>query len=117
MIMSRTAQRVLLVVGWLLIFGLTVNAVIQDGLALLYNWAFGASSLLILTDLVVELTLISIFIWVDARRRGRNPVPWIVTTLIFGGVGSLGYLLARTFDPDAPPVFGGVFSAKAGSTR
>ena len=103
--MSATGKRALLAIGWLIILGLTISAVTQDGLALLYNWAFGASSRLILIDLGFELTLISSFIYIDSRRRGRNPWLWIVVTLILGGIGSLGYLFLRTFDADAPPIF------------
>ncbi len=103
--MSSTVKQALLAIGWLLILGLTINAVVQDGAGLLYNWALGASSLLILTDLAVELTLISIFIYIDARRRGKNPIPWIIVTLVLGGIGSLGYLFLRVLDSDAPPIF------------
>jgi hypothetical protein len=104
--MSLTARRALMAIGWLAILGFTVNAVVQDGVSLLYRaWTDSWSSCLIINDFLIELILVSIFIYFDARRRGKNPIPWIITTLILGAIGSLGYLLVRSFDKDAPPLF------------
>ncbi len=47
-------------------------------------------------DLVLALSLSSIWIWNDARRRGKNPVPWIVATLFTGSIAPLTYLLLRS---------------------
>jgi RsiW-degrading membrane proteinase PrsW (M82 family) len=94
-----------MVLGWLAIAALTVNAIVHDGLSLAYRvFTDSASSALVMTDLIVELILISVFIYWDSRRRGKNPVGWIVVTLILGAIGSLGYLLLRARDKTAPPL-------------
>ena len=51
-------------------------------------------------DLVLALSLVSIWLWRDARRRGRNPLPWLVATLLTGSIAPLTYLLLR---PEAGP--------------
>jgi membrane protein implicated in regulation of membrane protease activity len=47
-------------------------------------------------DLVLALSLVSIWVWSDARKRGKNPVPWIVATLFTGSIAPLTYLLFRS---------------------
>jgi len=49
----------------------------------------------IFVDLVIALTLVMVWIWNDARTRGRVAWPWIVATLAFGSFGPLVYLLVR----------------------
>lgn len=103
--MSRNAQRVLLAIGWLYITGLTVRAIAQDGWGLFtLTFTESATSFLVINDLAVELILISIVLYLDCRRRGKNPWGWIAVTMVLGAVGSLGYLFLRTFDPSAPPL-------------
>ena len=46
-------------------------------------------------DLVLALSLVCIWIWNDARSRGRNPLPWIVATALTGSIAPLTYLLLR----------------------
>lgn len=108
--MNLRAKQALMLVGWLLILGLTIHASVSaasDVIPMFISpWTLPPWTLLVLTDLVVELTLISIFIYWDSKRRGKNPWGWIVVSLILGGVGTLGYLLVRSLDKDAPPVFG-----------
>ena len=103
-------KQALMAVGWLLILGLTIYASVaapNDVIPMfIAPWSLPPWTLLVLTDLLVELTLISIFIYIDSKRRGKNPWGWIVLALILGGVGTLGYLLARSFDKEAPPIFG-----------
>jgi hypothetical protein len=103
--MSLPVRRTVLAVVVLAFLGYTVVALRADG------WGFftrpftdSTSGSLIISDLMVELTLLSIAIHFDARRRGRNPWGWIVVTMTLGAVGSAGYLLARTFDATAPPL-------------
>lgn len=103
--MSRTLSRVVMAAVVLVMLGYTVAAFLADG------WGFftlpftsSTSSSLIVTDLLIELVLLSVAIHVDARRRRRNPWGWIVVTMTLGAVGSVGYLLARSFDPNAPSV-------------
>lgn len=49
----------------------------------------------ILADLVISLTLVTVWMWHDARATGRNIWPWIVVTLALGSFGPLLYLLTR----------------------
>ena len=46
-------------------------------------------------DLVIALTLFMVWMWNDAKKAGRNPLPYIVITLIAGSFGPLFYLLFR----------------------
>ncbi|HTK67494.1 MAG TPA: hypothetical protein VL595_34290 [Pseudonocardia sp.] len=101
--MSLTVRRTALAVVVLGFLGYTAVALRADG------WGFftrpftdSTSGSLIISDLMVELTLLSIGIHYDSRRRGRNPWGWIAVTMTLGAVGSAGYLLARTFDTTAP---------------
>jgi hypothetical protein len=89
----------------LVMLGYTIAAFLADG------WGFftlpftnSTSSSLIVTDLLIELVLLSVAIYFDAHRRGRNPWGWIVVTMTLGAVGTVGYLLARSFDPSAPSI-------------
>ena len=50
----------------------------------------------VLADLVIALSLVSLWLWRDARATGRNPWPWLVLTLVAGSFGPLAYLLMRT---------------------
>ncbi len=53
---------------------------------------------LVLVDYVIILIIsigISIWIFFDARRRGINPKPWIILTLLFWVLGLVGYLALR----------------------
>jgi hypothetical protein len=51
---------------------------------------------LLMLDLVISLTLITIWMVGDAARNGRAFVPFVLITLFFGVAGPLGYLLTRT---------------------
>jgi len=59
-------------------------------------WAAGfanAGSLQLLLDLVIACGLISSWMVVDARAKGRNPWPYVAITLAAGSFGPLLYLL------------------------
>lgn len=60
-------------------------------------------STLILVDLCIALSMVLCWIWVDARRRGVSPWPYLVLTVGTGSVGTLLYLLLRE-RPGAPEV-------------
>jgi uncharacterized membrane protein YfcA len=81
----------------LALFGaLTAAALVQHG-----YWGiiephfktFGAGQ--VFADLVIALTLVMMWIWRDARSRGRNPWPWLFATVLLGSFGPLVYLLTR----------------------
>ena len=91
---SASTQRTLLVTTLVLFGGLTLVAVIRDGLpgtlaAITFNWA----SLQIYVDLVLAVAVISVWIHRDARSRGENPWPWIIAAFIVGMFSPLIYLL------------------------
>ena len=48
-----------------------------------------------LVDLVIALSLVSVWMWQDARDRGWSALPYLVLTLVFGSVGPLVYLIRR----------------------
>jgi hypothetical protein len=52
-------------------------------------------ALLLSADLMIALTLVSIWIWNDARDRGLSPMPYMVLTLLTGSAGPLLYLIRR----------------------
>jgi hypothetical protein len=89
-------QRTLILVVLVLFGALTAAALWHHGL-----WgiiephfrSFGAGQ--VFADLVIALTLVMVWIWHDARERGRNPWPWIAATLALGSFGPLVYLLTR----------------------
>lgn len=56
-------------------------------------------------DLVIELTLVSVWMYFDARKRGTSAIPFIVVSAVFGSLGPLAYLFFRFGDPHAEPIF------------
>ena len=93
-------QRCLIVIT-LILFGLLSAAALWNhgywGIIEPHFRSFGAAQ--VFADLVIALTLVTIWIWRDARSRGRSPVPWVVATLALGSFGPLLYLLSRTSGP------------------
>jgi len=49
----------------------------------------------VLTDLVIALALVMVWMWHDARERGISPYPFLVLTATLGSIGALFYLLRR----------------------
>ena len=49
----------------------------------------------IFVDLVLALSVVSFFVWKDAKAHGRNPWPWLVATLFVGSISPLLYFLVR----------------------
>lgn len=56
-------------------------------------------SLQILLDLVICASIISMWLYQDARQRGINPWPWLVATLAAGSLPVLFYLIVRERSP------------------
>ena len=46
-------------------------------------------------DLVIALTLASVWMVIDARRRSRSAGPYLIVTLLFGAAGPLLYRVMR----------------------
>lgn len=62
---------------------------------LLSTW----SGVQVLADLSIALTMILVWMVVDARRRGIAALPFIVATLALGSIGPLAYLVRREWTP------------------
>ncbi|HKN00404.1 MAG TPA: hypothetical protein VJX23_07790 [Candidatus Binataceae bacterium] len=55
-------------------------------------------------DLIIELTLVSLWMYFDARKRGTSAIPFIVIAVVFGSLGPLAYLFLRFRDTGAEPI-------------
>ena len=62
--------------------------------------AFGANPWImqVTLDLVLALSMVCLWMWSDARKRGKNALPWIVATAFIGSIAPLTYLLLRPND-------------------
>ena len=54
-----------------------------------------AASLTLLVDLVISLTIISVYMGNDAYEHRISVLPYLLLTLAFGSVGPLFYLIRR----------------------
>jgi hypothetical protein len=79
---------------------LNVFAAVTAGLAGLGSAVLGVNawSAVIVTDLAIALGMVSVWVYRDARRRGKSPAPYIALTLATGSLGPLLYLLVRGDD-------------------
>lgn len=87
-------RRIVLIVTLIAFLALTTLAVLQHGYAGIFMQqfqSFGGAQVLV--DLVIALTLFLIWMWNDAKAAGRNPLPWVLLTLVLGSIGALIYLL------------------------
>jgi len=60
----------------------------------------------VLVDLTIAVSLIGVWMWNDAKRRGMSPLPYLVASLFLGSLGPLAYLLRTSGDAanEAPAV-------------
>jgi hypothetical protein len=56
----------------------------------------------VLVDLAIALGLVLVWLFRDARQRGRNPWPWLLLTLAAGSFGPLLYLLTQPASVRSP---------------
>ncbi len=93
---SQPMQRTLIIVTLLLFGALTAAALWQHGYWGIVEPHFQTlAGAQVFADLVIALVLVMVWMWHDARSRGRNVWPWIVLTLATGSIGPLLYLLTR----------------------
>jgi hypothetical protein len=72
---------------------LTAYAVAQHGLVGIFQLAFANTATITLAvDLLIALSLITVWMWQDARDRGVTPIPYLLLTMTLGSVGPLLYL-------------------------
>jgi len=75
---------------------LTAYAVWQFGIVGVFDAAFAnVATITLFADLVISLSLVSIWMILDARQRGASSLPYVVTTLLLGSIGPLLYLIRR----------------------
>jgi hypothetical protein len=76
---------------------LNVYAVVSAGLAGLGTAVVGVNawSAVLVTDLAIALAMVCVWVYRDAKRRGKSPAPYIALTLATGSIGPLLYLLVR----------------------
>ena len=75
---------------------LTVIAVSQHGYWGFFDEAFSSwATRLLAADLVICLVLVSLWMWQDAQRRGRNVWPFLALATLFGAAGPLLYLITN----------------------
>ncbi|CAM2009293.1 hypothetical protein [Acanthopleuribacter pedis] len=55
------------------------------------SWGAGQ----VLTDLVIALAMVLVWMWFDAKKQGRRFWPWLLLTLAAGSFGPLLYVLFR----------------------
>jgi hypothetical protein len=54
-----------------------------------------AATIAALVDLTIALSLITVWMWRDARRRGITLVPYLALTATLGSIGPLLYLVVH----------------------
>ena len=73
---------------------LTAYAVMEVGYIGIFDYQLHSpAGWQVITDLVIALLLVLLWLIPDARRRGRSPWPWVILTLAAGSFGPLLYLV------------------------
>ncbi|MEC8812752.1 MAG: hypothetical protein VXY23_15675 [Pseudomonadota bacterium] len=103
---ARTVKRWIL---WMVLIDFSVfSAWVMWEVGYFGIWAAGMASpgaWQVLIDLVIAGGLICWWMVVDARKRGVNPWPWVVSTFALGTLVPLAYLLWREYEPKHQEVF------------
>ena len=74
----------------------TAYVVYQYGYVGLFDLALAnAATIQVALDLVIALSLVTLWMWNDARGRGVSAVPYLILTLMLGSIGPLLYLFRR----------------------
>ena len=100
-------ERKQLVVGivWLGFAALTIAIFAVEGSTALAIPYPRLASIGVTVDLFIALALVSIWMYFDARKRGKSAIPFILMALVFGSLGPLTYLFLRLGDSRAEPIF------------
>jgi hypothetical protein len=101
---AMNGKQMIVGIVWLGFAALTVIMFIRDGSAV-FSMPFDSMTNMVATiDLLIELALVSTWIYFDARRRGTSAIPFIVMTVFLGSLGPLTYLFFRFGDEQAAPI-------------
>lgn len=89
--MNTRALAILMLIPFTL---LTVYAVAEVGYIGIFDYhRHSPAGWQVITDLVIALVLVLIWLIPEAKKAGRNPWPWVILTLIAGSFGPLLYLV------------------------
>ena len=91
-----SGRQVLLWSVFLAFLGLTVWTVAEVGYLGFFevaasNWV----GRLLFVDLTISLSLVLVWMYLDAKERGNAFAPYALVTLLFGAAGPLLYLIRR----------------------
>jgi len=82
---------------------LNVYVVAKYGYAGFFELALAnGATIAVLVDLVIALSLVTVWMWRDARDSGRAFLPYAILTLLFGSIGPLAYLIGGSETAPAP---------------
>jgi hypothetical protein len=80
---------------------LTAYTTMQYGVGGLIEMALAnAVTITLSVDLLIALSLITAWMWRDARHRGVAPLPYVVLTCMLGSIGPLLYLVRHWGDAE-----------------
>ena len=82
---------------------LTAYAIYEHGYMGFFDVLTGdAVGMQIFADLLIALTMVLVWMWRDAQRRGIAVVPYVLLTLTLGSIGPLVYLIRVAGDAPVP---------------
>jgi hypothetical protein len=99
------AKQLAVGIVWLGFAGLTIAIFAVEGSTALAIPYPRLASIGVTVDLFIALALVSIWMYFDARKRGKSAIPFIFMALVFGSLGPLSYLFLRLGDSRAEPIF------------
>ena len=89
-------KKILLSLVLLDFLALTVWVVLDTGyFAAIDQLASTWVGMLAIFDLLISLTIATVWMWTDAKRHGVNPLPYLALTLVTGSAGPLLYVIRR----------------------
>jgi len=89
-------KRIALIIVFLAFLDVTALAVYHHGYLGFFELGLAnAATRALSADLVIALSLVSWWMWHDARARGASFAPYFLVTLAFGSAGPLLYLIVR----------------------
>ena len=94
--------------------GLTAYVIYEVGFIGAFDAAFsGLSGALLTVDLLLNLVILNIWMYFDARKRGKSAWPYIAVSAMTGAGGPLLYFAMRDAEPDEAAIHGRIMDAPA----